>query len=150
MLLVGAVAVMFDNPWLFPSLGPTAAIMMLHPRQPASRPWNTLVGHGVGVLAGVLAANIFGATELGGALPGAPEPAHAMAAAAATALTLIGGHLLRADHPPAVATTLILALGAIPPDAGGALSVGVGVLLTCVAGAPLRALALRQAEHRDE
>ncbi|MCB9743902.1 MAG: HPP family protein [Alphaproteobacteria bacterium] len=148
ILLAGALGAVLNRPWLFPSLGPTAALIVLHPRQRAARPWNTLVGHGVGVLAGIASAQLCGVIAAGAALPGAPGFPHMWAGAAATALTLAGGLLLDADHPPAAATTLLIALGAIPADLSGIGSVAIGVSVVCVAGLPLRRCAQAWAQER--
>lgn len=51
----GAVGLALRQPWLFPSLGPTVMLFFESPAQKASRPLNTLVGHGVGLLAGIAA-----------------------------------------------------------------------------------------------
>jgi CBS-domain-containing membrane protein len=55
--LVGVVAAL---PWLFPSLGPTVMLFFESPEQPAARPMNTIVGHGVGITAGALCLFAFG------------------------------------------------------------------------------------------
>ncbi|MCB9795895.1 MAG: HPP family protein [Alphaproteobacteria bacterium] len=150
ILMVGGIGAGLRSPWLFPSLGPTAALFVLHPHQRAARTWNTLVGHAVGVVAGVFAAHAFGVVSMGAALPGPPGLPHVLAAAVATSLTLGGGLLLDADHPPAAATTLLLALGAIPANTVGVLSVGIGVAGTCLLGVPLRRHAERSARAHQE
>lgn len=144
ILLVGLLAVGLHHPWLFPSLGPTAMLLVTGPDQPAARPWNTLVGHGVGLCGGLLAAWLFGTAAAGPALAGGnPTLVHAAAAAVAMVLTLAGGRLLDADHPPAAATTLLIALGALPADVDGAGAVCLGVFVVCAVGEPLRRRASR-------
>ena len=62
MLIVGAVALIAGLiagmpggfPWLFPSLGPTAYLQAKNPANPASRFYNTVVGHMIGLWAGFL------------------------------------------------------------------------------------------------
>jgi len=55
ILPIGVVSYVAREPLLFPSLGPTVFIQVHSPRSQAARPWNNLVGHGVGVLAAVVA-----------------------------------------------------------------------------------------------
>jgi len=43
--IVGGIGLAFQQPWLFPSLGPTIFIHTVTPNQEAARPWNTFVGH---------------------------------------------------------------------------------------------------------
>ena len=47
----GVVGLLAQLPWLFPSLGPTVMLFFEAHDQPSSRPLNTIVGHGVGILA---------------------------------------------------------------------------------------------------
>ena len=49
--IVGGLGLEFQQPWLFPSLGPTIFIHTVTPKQEAARPWNTFVGHGIGAAA---------------------------------------------------------------------------------------------------
>ena len=51
--------------------------------------------------------------------------------------------LLRAQHPPAQATTLLIALGAVDPTAKTALTLGCGVLLAAALGEGACRLSLR-------
>ena len=48
---------------LFPSLGPTAALVATQPAAPASRLWNVLVGHLGGIVAGFVSLAVFGALQ---------------------------------------------------------------------------------------
>ena len=52
--LAGAVGLLIKQPWLFPSLGPTVMLFFESPKQPSSRPLNTIVGHLVGIAAVLL------------------------------------------------------------------------------------------------
>lgn len=42
--IVGGLGLAFQQPWLFPSFGPTIFIHTVTPNQEAARPWNTFVG----------------------------------------------------------------------------------------------------------
>jgi hypothetical protein len=130
ILAVGAFGVVAGSPWLVPSLGPSAVLIALTPVHPTARPWNTIVGHLVGLLAGAAAVSVFGAwaapTVTGDHVLVASR---VLAATLAIALTLAGGSIARASHPPAAATTLLVALGGIATlDQGFALLAGVVAL----------------------
>jgi len=140
-VLVGAVGlggILVGLPWLVPSLGPSAALVGSSPAHPTARPWNTVVGHAGGLLAGFLAVAMVGAT-------GAPTvlgdhelvPARVAAAVIAMLLTMAAGYLLRAQHPPAAATTLLVALGAIA-TLQQAVIVLIGVILLAAIGEAFR------------
>jgi hypothetical protein len=51
----------FQQPWLFPSLGPTIFIHTVTPNQEAARPWNAFVGHGIGAVLAFLSLALLGA-----------------------------------------------------------------------------------------
>ncbi len=112
MAVVGVIGVAASQPWLFPSLGPTAYIQAAMPDRPFARLYNTFVGHMVGLAAGFVALAVTNAW-------GAPNvlttyeltPVRVWAVAIALALTMLGSLLLRSLHPPAGATTLLVALG---------------------------------------
>jgi CBS-domain-containing membrane protein len=133
--LVGLGGILAGVPWLFPSLGPTVAIQASTPTQPSARPWNVCAGHLIGLACGIAAVHLTGAVDL----PGVTE-AHALSgprlAAAVLAVLLSMGlqAAARARHPPAEATTLLFALGAMQPDLRSALTVVAGVALVTVLG----------------
>ncbi|MDQ6693431.1 MAG: HPP family protein [Chloroflexota bacterium] len=151
MLTVGGVALLAGilsglgngYPWLFPSLDPTAYLQAESSAHPASRFYNTVAGHAIGLLAGFAAVFALGAYH---------DPvlltAHqltwgrALASAIALALTLLIALALNASHPPAGATTLLVALGAFKIEDIPA--VVVGVLIAAVAGELLRRARLGQ------
>jgi len=101
------------NPFVFPSLGPTAYLLFFSPLGKTSSPRNTVLGHAIGLVCGYVAFTATGA----GALPfGAhPEIFWPRILAAALSLSATGAFmvLLDASHPPAGATTLIVSLGII-------------------------------------
>ena len=131
-------------PLLFPSLGPTAALVAVEPASPASRAWNVVVGHAGGILAGFAGLVVFGALD-------APtlftdkvlDPGRAWASVLALGLTILVGMLLRANHPPAAATTLLVSLGGIR-TADDVLHLAVGVVLVAIAGELLRRVRLQR------
>ncbi len=62
MLIPGLIGLLAHQPWLFPSLGPTAFLQAEQPEQPTARFYNTVVGHLHGLVAGILAVLILGAS----------------------------------------------------------------------------------------
>ncbi len=138
--LAGAIGLLAGKPWLFPSLGPTAYLQSERPDLPSSRLYNVLVGHLVGLGAGFLAVAVLGAWDAPVVLTTHRlSPARVGAAALAIALTLLASALIRSSHPPAAATTLLVALGAFR-TASDALTVAAGVLIVGVVGEGFRRL----------
>jgi hypothetical protein len=140
MLVVGLIGFAFGRPWLFPSLAPTAYLQAENPKMPVSRLYNSIVGHIIGLLAGFAAIALLNAWV-------APNPLSTQiltmprvyAAAIALALTMFVCLLLKASHPPAGATTLLVALGAFQ-TAEAALNLIIGVLIVSFAGEGFRLL----------
>lgn len=108
---MAAVAFVTDEPFIFPSLGPTAFLLFYTPMLPASSPRNTVLGHAIGAAAGYLALVVFGLTDAEPAL--ATSVTGGRVGAAALSLGLTSGAMVwaRVPHPPAGATTLIVSLG---------------------------------------
>jgi hypothetical protein len=130
ILVVGATAYFAGEPWLFPSLGPTAYLLAAYPDLPTSRAYNCLVGHLVGLASGFAAVAIFNAWDS----PLVPLNDVTLrrlgAAVLAVGLTVLLNHLLRSGHPPAAATTLIVSLGALQTARGaGLIAIGVVILV---------------------
>ena len=133
LALTGAVGLLTHLPWLFPSLGPTVMLLFESPEQPSSRPLNTVVGHGVGILAGVACLAAFGLFGEPPAPVGGLTPAYVGAGVLSVALTTAVLTLLKLPHPPAGASTLIVSLGILttPPEL---LSMFAAVILVTIAG----------------
>jgi CBS-domain-containing membrane protein len=143
VLLAGGVGLLLGMPTLFPSLGPTAFVQVETPEQPAARPWNVLVGHLCGAVAGYLAVAVTGAGAMPSVLATAELSAQRVAAAVlAIALTMLAGALLRANHPPAAATTLLIALGGFAEIPNGPEALAIGVVVIALAGELARRLVL--------
>jgi hypothetical protein len=140
MLLAGALALAFHQVWLFPSLGPTAFLQTETPGEKPARFYNTTVGHLIGLLAGLGAVLVFAAGDPPVFTAHALTWGRVLASVAAVALTSLGGHLLKAQHPPAAATTLLITLGGFRPTLHDMLAIVVGVLLVAVVGELFRRL----------
>jgi CBS-domain-containing membrane protein len=147
ILFVGLTAYVASEPWLFPSLGPTAYLLASYPDLPASRPYNCLVGHFVGIASGFAALAVFNAWDS----PIVPLNDVSLprlgAATLAIGLTVLVNHLLRSGHPPAAATTLLVALGTLQ-KAWSPGMIAVGVILLVVAGELLKRLRRRWENER--
>lgn len=111
--LLALLAVITGNPFVFPSLGPTAYLLFIAPLQANSSPRNAILGHAIGLICGYGAFVLTGVASVPyGLHPGVYWP-RILAAALSLAFTGALMVLLRADHPPAGATTLIVSLGII-------------------------------------
>lgn len=127
--IMSAVAFVTGQPFIFPSLGPTAFLLFYTPTNPAASPRNTIIGHAVGAAAGYVSLVAFGLTDDAPAL--ATEVTGGRIGAAALSLALTSAFMvwLRAPHPPAGATTLIVSLGILrEPDQLAILMLAVAVL----------------------
>jgi CBS domain-containing membrane protein len=131
--LSGTWAWLADEPLLFPSLGATAFLIFETPMAEVGTPRNTIIGHTVAVAAGAVSLLAFGLWEAPSLYTEGVTPARIGAVALAVALT--GGVLrvLRSAHPPAGATTIIVASGllATVPQMADVLA---GVALLTLAG----------------
>lgn len=111
--LLALLALVSRNPFVFPSLGPTAYLLFFSPLAKTSSPRNTICGHAIGILCGYGAYVVTGA----GAVPFGVHPGifWPRILAAALSLSATGAFmvLLGVSHPPAGATTLIISLGII-------------------------------------
>jgi hypothetical protein len=145
VLGVGLLAVLAgQQPWLVPSLGPTAYLVAENPGHPTSRFYNTVVGHLVGLGTGFLAVALLDAWQAPAVLVDHKLVlVRMLAAVIAISLTLGIAPLLRASHPPAAATTLLVALGSLK-TLNDAIMVTIGVLIIAVIGEVVRQVRLGQ------
>jgi CBS domain-containing membrane protein len=111
--VLALLALVSRNPFVFPSLGPTAYLLFFSPLAKTSSPRNTIFGHAIGLICGYAAFVVTGA----GALPFGVHPGifWPRILAAALSLSATGAFMVLLDisHPPAGATTLIVSLGII-------------------------------------
>lgn len=139
LLVPAIVALLTQQLFLFASLSPTAVTLIQQPKQPAARVYNVLVGHLAGLgsaLALVVALGLSTAPSVFEvhSVSGTRVAAAVLALALASLLEL----LLRAQHPPAAATTLLVALGSFHPNWHDVMLVIGGVVLVTGAAALLR------------
>lgn len=114
--LMGVVAYISGNPFIFPSLGPTAYILAFDQKISHS-PRVVIGGHACGVLGGLagyhLMANPTNLMLLTDPMSGVGFNL-AAASVVAIVVTVFLMLFLNMSHPPACATTLIVALGILP------------------------------------
>ena len=128
--IMALLALITGQVFVFPSLGPTAFLFFYTPLAPVASPRNAICGHLIGVLGGWTSLALFGLTDVGPAISeGVDGP---RVAAAALSLGLTGGAmvLLKAPHPPAGATTLIISLGILRSPEQMVILMAAVVLLT--------------------
>ncbi|MFD1587374.1 HPP family protein [Halorientalis brevis] len=113
LVVTGALAWATGQPFVFPSLGPSA--YLLATTRPGSIRGRELVGgHLVGIVAGLAAYHAFATgTSIMTTEPGFTTAQLRLVASAVTAVTLTTGgmRLTGTGHAPACATTLIVSLG---------------------------------------
>lgn len=139
LLIPGGMGLYFHQPWLFPSLGPTAFLIVVAPRDRATRFFTTVAGHLIGILAAWVAIYLLvAAGEPSLLITGDLYPRRMAASCVAVFLTLLGQQWTRTVHVPAAATTLLFTLGAYRTGLRDGLVVVSGVLLLAGAGIPVR------------
>jgi len=150
---LGALAAAFDQPYLFPSVGPTVMVLAERPRSASAHPRNVIVGHVIGLAAGLLCLLVFGLRHAPPVLHHRPSAARVAAVVVSLALTTLLLQLLRAPHAPAGATTLIVSLGLLKSVhdlvAIGTAIVFVAVVATVLNVATRRRRSLRVDNPRD-
>lgn len=109
--LLALLAVLTHNPFVFPSLGPTAYLFFFSPLAEASAPRNAIYGHAIGLACGFFAYYVTGMHAFPQGAVGHVYWPRILASALALSLTGAFMVLLRVNHPPAGATTMIVSLG---------------------------------------
>lgn len=141
---VTATAYWTRHPLVVPSLGPTAFMVFNRSQSTAARPRNIVCGHLVGAVCGFLGLVAFGLLHAPSVVAGGLTPGRIGAAALSIAATSAFMILLRVEHGPAGATTLIVSLGFMTTPASLALLMGgvvflalLGLLIDRLVGLPL-------------
>ena len=132
MAVLGALAWLTQQPFVFPSLGPTAFIVFFAALNLQAAPKNVVLGHLIGVIAGVIALLVFG---LYGTAPDLElvSPARIGACALCLSVTLAAMIWMGTPHAPAGATTLIVGLGLLQTPSQLTTLMGAVVLLCLIA-----------------
>jgi CBS domain-containing membrane protein len=128
--ILSGLAMLTRAPFVFPSLGPTAFLLFFSPTSPTASPRHTIYGHAIGIACGYGALCLTGLTQAPPALVTGVDMPRVLAAALSLAATGSLMILLKAAHPPAGATTLIISLGIVTRPSYLALIEVAVVLLT--------------------
>jgi hypothetical protein len=129
LLIVGLTGLAAHRPWLFASLAPTAYEFAEKPELPGSRIYNAIVGHLVGVGAGFFSTWALAAWAVPPVMSSRfLTPQRVWASVLAIALTSFVAVLLKAFHPAAAATALLVSLGAFSTK-GDAITLIAGILI---------------------
>ena len=131
------------TPFVFPSLGPTAFLFFFTPTLPTASPRNTLLGHAIGIACGYGALRVLGLEHAPPAMMVGVDLHRIVAAALSLAATGALMILLKAAHPPAGATTLIISLGIVTQPSH------LAVIEVAVALLTLQAIAINRAAGID-
>jgi CBS domain-containing membrane protein len=109
--LLTLLALLTHNPFVFPSLGPTAYLFFFTPMAETASPRNAVLGHAIGLLCGFAAYKVTGMHAFPEGFGGEVYWPRILASALALALTGAIMVPLHVNHPPAGATTMIVSLG---------------------------------------
>jgi CBS-domain-containing membrane protein len=151
LLVIGFAGIWAGMPWLFVSLGPTLLVQLTMPRHPSARTWNVSVGHGLAILAALVAIHVTGAVHAPAFASGEPLMASRVAAAAlAVAIGVAAGFVVGATHPPSSATALLIALGIVPLGTRPVEALAIGVVLVAILGEAVRRLRIACSEDADD
>ncbi len=143
ILAVAAIGWATREPLIFASLGPTAYELVEQPHARSARRYNVVVGHFIGLASGFFALYILKAWSAPEVLAtGGVSAERLWAVTIAATLTTILTLMARAGQPAAIATTLLVAMGAMQSERG-ALAIVVGVVIVTAIGEPVRHLRLR-------
>ncbi|WP_073947390.1 HPP family protein [Streptomyces kebangsaanensis] len=113
---VGAVGRLVGWIVLTTTLGPTAYLLLAHPRSVSARLRSAVTGHALAVAVGLACLAVFGLwTHPSTAAEQHDTGAQIGAQALSVGLTLFLLHVCEAHHPPAAATTLLITSGISRP-----------------------------------
>ena len=127
--LLTVLALITHNPFVFPSLGPTAYLFFFTPLGESSSPRNAVLGHAIDLACGFAAYWATGMHPFPQGFTGEVYWPRILASALALALTAVFMSLFHVQHPPAGATTMIVSLGILAkPQYLGVIEIAVVLL----------------------
>ena len=139
MLVVGAAAYVTRQPFLYPSLGSTAFLQAEYPFHRTSQFRDTMLGHLIGVAAGLAAVVVVGASsEPAFGADGRLLPVRIAAAALTVTLVIVLQLVFKISNPPSAGTGLLFALGFFQPRLIDVAEVLIGILFMASFGALIR------------
>jgi HPP family len=134
VIVVGAVGYWLHQPWLFAGLGPSILLVASNPGHETARFRSIVVGHLVAIGCAYLALLLLNATSAPSLLAAATmSMPRVWASAGALAMVVLVQPQLRAYHPPAAATALLVTSGAYRMTGKTPLALMAGVLLVAIA-----------------
>jgi len=125
--VLGVIAWATGQPFVFPSLGPSAFVLAFDRQYDRTRGYRIVGSHLIGGIAGLLAWVVVGS---GVAITATPPPfsieGFRLAASATLSIVLTSWAMIATEavHPPACATTLIVSLGLLSTPLRVAIIVG--------------------------
>ena len=144
VLAVGALSLATKRPWLIASLGPSAMLLASNPGHPTTRFHAIVLGHFTAFVSAWIALLLMGASAAPAALGSPVSVARVWAGAFAIALTAVVQPSLKAYHPPAAATALLITLGVHKLTVNNSVAMLGGVLLVAVLGEWFQRVRLQQ------
>jgi hypothetical protein len=138
--ILAGIAALTKEPFVFPSLGPTAFLLFYAALGTQAAPRNVFCGHLIGVLAGYVALAVFGLSTTPPNLSDVTAP-RIGAVTVCLCLTLSLIVWLNVPHAPAGATALIVALGLLRTPAQLAILM-IAVVLLIGQGVAINRLAM--------
>ena len=132
-IVLGVIARASGQPFVFPSLGPTAFVLAFESHSDRTGPARIIASHLIGGLAGLFAWSLLGSgVAITATSPPLSTAGLGLAASATLSIMLTSWAMIATDtvHPPACATTLIVSLGLLStPRQVGIIVVAVTILV---------------------
>jgi hypothetical protein len=145
ILAVGSLSLATRQPWLFAALGPTIVLLAANPGHPTTRFHAIVVGHLVALGSAWIAVLLMGAGDSRTLLAGTGiAVARVWASAFAIATMTAVQPSLKAYHPPAAATVLLVTLGVHRLSWNSAVAMVGGVLVVGILGEWFQRIRLKQ------
>jgi hypothetical protein len=150
VLVVGVISLATGQPWLTAGLGPTAFLIASHPGSSSTRFHAIVTGHAVAFVCAWFALLLLGATDSATLIGGHSIPVvRIWASAIAIAITALVQPSLRAYHPPAAATALLVTAGAYKLTWKTSFSMLAGVLVVALLGEWFQRIRLKERPARS-
>lgn len=143
VLAAGALTLAAGRPWLFVALGPSAMLLASNPGHPTTRFHAIVLGHVTGFASAWVALLLMGASSAPTLLTGV-SVSRIWASALAIAMMAAVQPSLRAYHPPAAATVLLITLGMHRLTVKNSLAMLGGVLVVALLGEWFQRIRLQQ------
>ncbi len=145
IVLAGAIGYWLKQPWLFAGLGPTALMLASNPGHETTRFRAVVIAHLAAIGCAYLALLLLNANAATAVITRATVPLpRVWASAASLAMLAVLLPQLKAYHPPAAATALLVTLGAYRMTGKTPLALIAGVVVVAVVGEVLNRMRPRR------